>query len=161
MRFFFIVQLLHNCIWACIQFWKHFYIRRHSKVIFRINHLSSILPKSLIMTWRSSWKLSKHSFARLCKMSAKNSIFKMFAPDQHKNASRDNIKPWLDLCSLRALPKPSLHLSSSVYADGCKPIHKSFEKNVWSTNPWSTLQLYACPCCNSSWHLSFINRTHQ
>ena len=72
--FFFIVQLLHNCIWACLQSEKHFCIRRHGKVISHINHLSYILPKSLIMTWRSLGKLSKHSFARLFKMSAKNSI---------------------------------------------------------------------------------------
>jgi hypothetical protein len=40
---------------------KHFCIRRQSKVISHINHLSYILSKSLIMTWRSSGKLSKHS----------------------------------------------------------------------------------------------------
>ena len=72
--FFSIVQLLHNCIWACLQSEKHFYIRRYSKVISHINHLSYILPKSLIMTWRSLGKLSKHSFARLFKISAKNFI---------------------------------------------------------------------------------------
>ena len=40
-----------------IQSGKHLHVTRHNKVISRINHIIYNMPKSLNMSWRSSWPL--------------------------------------------------------------------------------------------------------
>ena len=75
MMFFSIVQFLYNCIWACIQFGKpfcirHICIRRHNKIISRINYLIYNLRKSLNMFWRPSRSFQNiHLHAKVSRLS--------------------------------------------------------------------------------------------
>ena len=141
---FSIVQLLHNCIWSCIQSGKHFCIRRHSKVsacfylqnfvFFRwytrrqtisLSEFFLLLCKlihkktnnerdktedrfmfqhggpytqfhyqSISWSWKPGKKKQHDSWKSKEEIRSQNCSSPVMPPDQHKNESRGNIKPW-------------------------------------------------------------------